>query len=226
MVSNSQHLKKNLDGMRAASEFKEVYQQVTHDMLETEHWTHEEREAMQLLSEGNDPQTIRNQIQLDEESSKKIADIYFMILLNTLIRSKIPMPFELPEKEITSWPDNYPIDQFASDLLKHKKEMASTAVGREVMKAASEYTSLYESTVSQNPDITNQKSDTKSSTFDRVCDSLGFLYGVADGLSFSAKSPLPCVLTMTSDSASAGYALGMFAKGVFELGGVVATLMK
>ncbi|MCE0721689.1 MULTISPECIES: hypothetical protein [Legionella] len=226
MASNSQHLKKNLDDIRAVSEFKENYEQVTHEMLEAEHWTPEERETMHLLSEGDDPQSIRNQIQLDEESNKKIADIYFMILLNTLIRSKIPMPFKLPEKEITSWPDHYPRDRFASDLLKHKKELASTAVGREVMKAASEYTSLYESTVGHNPDKVDQKSDNKSSTFDRVCDSLGFLYGVADGLSFSAKSPLPGVLTMTSNSASAGYAVGMFAKGIFELGGVVATLMK
>ncbi|MCW8397319.1 hypothetical protein OQJ26_00735 [Legionella sp. PATHC038] len=233
MFSSSKDVKKDLDDIRAISEFKQVYQQVTEEMLGAEQWTPDEKEAMHLLSQGHEPESIRKQVKLEEESNKKIADMYFMILLNTLIRNKTKMPFNLPENEIDSWSENYSRNQFATDLLKHKKELSATPVGKEVMKTASGYAALYESTVGPKPDRSveqleqgNELKQNESSAVDKACNTVGFLYGLVDGLSFSAAQPFPGALTMGSQSASAGYAAGMFAKGVFEMGGLVASLMK
>ena len=204
-------------------------------MVEDVRWTQEEKDVMQLISENTDPASIHRQIQLDNESNKKIADVYFMVLLNSLIRSKIQVPFKLPEKEISSWPNDYPIEQFAKDILKHKKSLSALPVGNEIMKSASDYAVLYESTVGKTSDKTtshSENTDSKlrkssdSSTFDKICDTLGFLYGLSDGLLSTLSNPYPSTTTMMSESARVEYAAGIFAKGVFERGSLTINLMK
>lgn len=227
MPSYSHPIKKDLNNMRSVSEFKQTYKQVAQEMIAAEKWTPEEKDAMHLFSAGHAPGSIRNQIQLSDESSKKIADMYFMILLNTLIRNQTPMPFKLPAKEIDSWPASYSRDQFAADLLKHKKQLNTTPVGKEVMRAASEYTSLYESTVGKtSAQGVNNSEKSESSPLDKAATALGVLWGVADGLAFSPSNPFPSTHTMSSESARTGYAAAVFAKGIFELGGLVASLSK
>ncbi|CAM2849803.1 Uncharacterised protein [Legionella steigerwaltii] len=224
MSKNPNDVKNGLEDMKAAANFDEIYKQITEDMLQNGTWSDEEVEAMRLISEGtHDPESIRDLIELDEEANKKIADMYFMILLNTLIRSKALMPFKLPENEIKSWPDNYSRGQFAADLCNYKEQLSRSEVGKKAMKAASEYTALYESTVGpKSEDAAKESEQTAhklakgdSSTFDKVCDTLGFLYGVADALLPGPSGP--SLQTMTSQSATMGYAAGMFANGVLEL---------
>lgn len=221
MSTGPKYFKQDLGDMRASSHFEEIFKEVTEEMLPGETWSYEEAEAMRLISEGQKPQDVRAQIKLNNESNKKIADMYFMILLNTLIRSRAPMPFKLPENEISSWPDNYSRGQFAADLANHQADLGRTAVGKKAMKAASEYAGLYESTVGPKPKRAAEKAEETaykaaqgdSSTFDKACNTLGFLYGVADAL-LPGPSRLPSMLTVTSQSASMGYAAGMFANGI------------
>ncbi|WP_115302233.1 hypothetical protein [Legionella beliardensis] len=235
MAWQSHYFKRDISEVRAVGEFKEAFKQVTQEMVEDVRWTQEEKEVMQLISENNDPRAIHRQIQLDNESNKKIADVYFMVLLNSLIRSKIQVPFKLPEKEISSWPNDYPIEQFAKDILKHKKSLSSSPVGNEIMKAASDYAVLYESTVGKTAHQTTDRSEkassklsksSASSTFDNVSNTLGFLYGLSDGLLSTLSNPYPSTTTMMSESARVGYAAGIFAKAVFELGSLAIHLMK
>ncbi|MFJ1268048.1 hypothetical protein ACD661_05725 [Legionella lytica] len=222
MPFNSRAIKDSLEALRG-SQFKSIYAEVTAEMLNAKQWSPEEQQAMQLLSSGHSAEEIQKQIDLNAESNQKMADLYFMILLNSLIRCQnngaTHVPFSLPQAEITSWTDNYSREDFAQDLLNHKDALNSTSLGREVLGAASEYTTLYESTKTKNSE--------ESSTFDNIVKSLDFLGGIADGL-----TPMSRPLVKSSvgggitDSYSAGFAVGLFATGVCEVGGLISSLMK
>ncbi|WP_131781464.1 hypothetical protein [Legionella gresilensis] len=176
---------------------------------------------MRLLAEGQFSPANHRSMTLNEESNKKIADLYFMVLLNTLIRSKVQLPFELPEKEITAWDKDYPLNEFVSNLEKHKSELKKSVMGKEIIKTAAEYATLYESTSGKNlgqkeQKLTNAKSQ-ESSTEDKLFDSLSFLWGVVNGLTYSRSQPIGPYIPI-GDAANLGYGLGMFAKTIFELG--------
>lgn len=223
MPHNSESMKNTLEDLRK-SQFQSIYKDVTTQIIQTEQWTHEEKHAMQLLSEGHAPKDIRKQIDLSEESNKKMADLYFMILLNSLIRCQnkgiTHAPFALPKQEITSWTNDYPRDQFAKDLDSHKKTLSHTALGREALGSASDYKTLYESTKAQ-------KSE-QSSSFDPIENSLDFLGGIADGLSPMSTTAYnrSSISGLATDSYSEGLAVGLFADGVCKVGGLFASLMK
>ncbi|MGQ3889038.1 hypothetical protein ACQUW5_08405 [Legionella sp. CNM-1927-20] len=207
--------------------FKNTYKKVVEDMVQQERWTEEEREAMRLLKEGNFFSLIRKRMTLDEESNKKIADLYFMVLLNSLIRSKVQVPFKLPEKEITAWSKDYPRDKFVSELQKHKAELNKSAIGKEIIKTAADYATLYENTSGKTLSKRNQASTHKvSSVEDKIVDSLSFLWGVANGLTSNPRQPYSPPFISPNNAATLGYGAGIFAQCIFELGGLAVSLMK
>ena len=240
-MATLQDFKKEFNELRDIQEdpnFEKNYKEVTQEMLEKAQWTAEESEAMGLLLEGKRPDFIRKNTQLNEESNKKIADMYFMILLNTLIRSKTPMPFKIPEQEINSWPENYSRNQFVAALNQNQDALKKSVQGKKVVQTASEYGVLYESMVKPNAGSIDTSSkqqqsnssehseNKKESTFNKAVDKymefsdkLDFLAGLANGL-----SPDPALnISLCSKAGCNGYNIGIFAKGIFDLGKLAAS---
>jgi hypothetical protein len=215
--------------------FEALYQDGLEKILANQDWSENECLTMELLENGEDLEKIRNKANLDEESQKKIADMYFMCLLNSLIRYKnsnpqFKLPFDIPKEEITSWTDNSR-NEFAANLKKFEPTLQKSPIGRRTLEIASEYTTLYESTVGPLPTSSRiSKENTSSSSVDnalnvvdKVGSSLSFLAGVAEGLSVGS-SPIMCGPTGSSSEA-AGFALGLFARGVLEVAKITSSLI-
>jgi hypothetical protein len=219
MQSTFENFKNAMKELHTSSLFKNTYQAVSMETLANETWTREENEAMQLLSEGHGPDFIKKQTQLDKESNQKIADLYFIILLNTLIRLKnvanSSLPFIVPKNEITSWTNDFPRNHFISLLDRHKDTMA----------VAADYAMLYKSTVGDKETFnqkTSQERSCEKNTSKKVSDnkSLDFAYGVVDGLCSMRVSSK--VLNSDNTALKTGYALGTFAKFALEIGKVAS----
>jgi hypothetical protein len=220
-------------------EFDALYKEELDKVLANQNWTENECLTMEMLENGEDLESIRKKANLDEESQKKIADMYFMCLMNSLIRYKnsnpqLKLPFDIPKEEISSWTNNSR-NEFAANLKKYEPELQQTSIGRRALDIASEYTTLYESTVGPLPTSSPTSKDTSSakntsSTYadkafdivDTVGSSLSFLAGVAEGVSLGSR-PMYCSTGSTSEAA--GFAVGLFARGILEVAKLASSLM-
>ncbi|STX51822.1 Uncharacterised protein [Legionella busanensis] len=224
-MPNAHESKKIINDLNP-SNFYNTYQQVVKDMVEQEQWTVEEKEAMQLLLERDRSPSTRERVSLDDASNKKIADLYFLILLNTLIRSKAQLPFKLPKEELTAWSDDYPRNKFVSNLETYKKKLNQSPLGQEIIKTAAEYAYLYENTSGKEVSEIKARSQSLTDSDENsigVGDSLAFLWGVANGL-MDGSMHYGSFYTPTSNAAALGYGLGFFATAVVELGSLASSL--
>ena len=207
------------------SNFYAIYEQNCNKMLPGV-LTESENGALYLLTQahGLDPKDILKQTNLDEKSNQKIADLYFLILVNTLIQCNqkqlTQVPFKLPEKELEAWPNNYSRNQFAEDLRLNESALRTSPIGTNVLDLAAGYASIYDNTVAEKPQQTSRKlKTTLSNGMDELRkDSLEFLHNVAKGF-FDNSTKLS---EQSKVSEKVAYGVGLFCRialeGVLRLG--------